>query len=304
MASSPPPAGLSSPGLPKLTEDVRQLVLHAEAGSSRQHCLVCYSDLDYTSIMPCNHNEICPVCLLRLRFLHHDNKCPICKAEHEQVIVDKHGSKTFGEYPIWGNELGNNFVYRQNVGMFFPVDYFEQEIQPLFGFPCNHRGCSFDGAASAPERNEPDADDKASKNQKQQPKGSSKSSLRALQDHLRVKHRLTLCGLCTDYPRDFVARLQRFTPSQLKDHLVKGDGADSGFTGHPLCEFCRPKRFYDLTELHKHLTKDHYKCHVCEKMGLDNQFFRDYNALEKHFDRQHFMCQRTVHCRAVRRLCQ
>ncbi|GKY90506.1 hypothetical protein MPSEU_000024300 [Mayamaea pseudoterrestris] len=290
---------LSSPNnqLPKLTENVRTLVLTAEAGSVTQHCLVCYSDLIYTSIMPCNHNEICPVCVLRLRFLHHDNKCPICKAEHEQVIVDaQDSSKAFDEYQIWGNELGNDFVYKPNVGMFFPVDYLHKEIQPLLRFPCNHRGCSFDGSLIVSmNANRSQSSFADEEKQKQSAAASSnivsaKKALRALQDHLRVSHRLVLCNLCTEHPRDFVSRLQRFTPAQLNKHLAKGDGADSGFTGHPVCEFCRPTRFYDLAELHKHLTKNHYKCHVCEQMGMHDQYFRDYSALEKHFDRQHYAC--------------
>ena len=275
----------SSPMMP--TGRLRGLSIDSETGDS-QHCLVCYSDLDYTTVAPCNHNEICPKCLLRLRFLHDDKKCPICKAENEQVVVDRKSDKTFSEYPIWGNELGSDFIFREDVGMFFPINYFDREIQPLFGYPCTFPKCTFDGSFPATYM-EGDGNSN-NNNNKSESTPSSKIALRALQDHLRNKHRLVLCGLCTDHPRDFVARLPRFTPTQLKDHFNKGDGADSGFHGHPLCEFCRPKRFYDLTELHKHLTKDHYKCHVCERKGLHNQFFRDYQALEKHFDRQHFLC--------------
>lgn len=43
--------------------------------------------------------------------------------------------------------------------------------------------------------------------------------------------------------------------------------------------------------MHEHLNREHYKCHVCEKQGLPNQFFKDYQQLCIHFDREHFLCQ-------------
>lgn len=96
-----------------------------------------------------------------------------------------------------------------------------------------------------------------------------------------------------------MARLPRFTPSALQHHLKQGDGKLSGFNGHPLCEFCKPTRFYDLTALHQHLVKEHYKCHVCEQLGIVNQYFKHYQSLEKHFDRQHFLCH-DVQCLTAR----
>ena len=52
-----------------------------------------------------------------------------------------------------------------------------------------------------------------------------------------------------------------------------------------------PKRYYDLAELHKHLHKDHYECHVCKRLEKPLQFFKDYNKLNLHFDREHFLCK-------------
>jgi hypothetical protein len=125
------------------------------------------------------------------------------------------------------------------------------------------------------------------------------SPQRLLEDHLKTEHRLQMCRLCIDHKRDFVARLPRMTQNQLQHHLKKGDGPTSGFSGHPICEFCRPKRFYDLNYLHQHLHKEHYKCHICEKQGKDNQWFKNYKSMEKHFDRQHFLCH-DVQCLQAR----
>ena len=99
-----------------------------------------------------------------------------------------------------------------------------------------------------------------------------------------------MCDLCVDNKRDFVSKLVRYTPQGLKQHQSKGDGEHSGFTGHPLCEFCKPLRFYDIVKLHEHLNKEHYKCHICDKQGKPNQFFKDYTRLERHFDRDHYLC--------------
>ena len=251
----------------------------AAASDNHTHCLVCYSDLTVRGKTPCEHDDICGVCHLRLRFLHGDKKCPICKQENKRLIVDSDPTKKFDEYPMWGDEIGADFVHRDDVGMFFQTIYYEQEILPLFGYACQK--CDYT------------AEEEAQTNSK------THGTLRLLQDHLRTEHRLTLCNLCVENKRDFVALLPRFTPSQLQKHLRQGDGPTSGFFGHPICEFCKPKRFYDLAYLHQHLRTEHYKCHVCEKQGLDNQFFNNYKSLERHFDRQHFMCH-DVQCLAAR----
>lgn len=218
----------------------------------------------------------------------------MCKQENQQVIVDsiENAKDSFEEYPLWGNELGNDFFFREDVGMFYPIEYYEKEIKPLFGYSC---GVCSEYSDSMPENiqtHDESADDNRQTSRNKKKKKSSRGGpLRGLQNHLRQKHHLTLCDLCVEFKRDFVALLPRFTPAQLRVHLSKGDGSESGFKGHPLCEFCRPKRFYDLTQLHMHLQKEHYKCHVCDKQGLVDQYFRNYDTLEHHFDRQHFLCK-------------
>jgi hypothetical protein len=256
----------------------------AALSDDHTHCLVCYSDLTVRGKTPCQHDDICGVCHLRLRHLHGDKKCPICKATNEAIIVDSDAKKRFSDYPMWGDEIGAGFLHRQDVGMFFETDYYGTEILPLFGHSCHE--CDF------PTTTGGENEAAASGNKKLGP-------LRLLQDHLRTKHRLTVCQLCVDHKRDFVSRLPRLTPSKLQNHLRHGDGPTSGFSGHPICEFCKPKRFYDLAFLHQHLHKDHYKCHVCEKRGEDNQFFKNYKSMERHFDQQHFMCH-DVQCLAAR----
>jgi len=213
----------------------------------------------------------------------------MCKQENQQIITDsiENAKEDFEDYPLWGNELGSDFFFREDVGIFFPSSYYEAEILPLFGYHCGV--CQkFDGITDTSDTVEEESGKNKSNRSRRKKK---KSPLKSLQDHLRVEHRLALCQLCVEFKRDFVSRLPRLYPTQLKTHLTKGDGEGSGFKGHPLCEFCRPKRFYDLTQLHMHLQREHYKCHVCDKQGLANQYFRNYDSLEKHFDKRHFLCK-------------
>jgi hypothetical protein len=255
------------------------------------HCQICYSDLHFRGKTACQHDDICGTCHLRLRHLHNDLKCPICKATNDQVIVDSSSNpNSFAQYKetMWGNELGSGYIHREDVGMFFPTSgYYEREILPLFGFQCQE--CDFDPAVESELK--PNV---GSTGNKKPP-----TPLQALHDHLRTQHRHTMCTLCIDHKRDFVSRLPRMSPHQMQIHLRKGDGTTSGFKGHPVCEFCKPKRFYSLNELHEHLQKEHYKCHVCDKQGVLNQFFRNYQSMEKHFDQQHFLCN-DVQCLSAR----
>ena len=221
-------------------------------------CLVCYADdlPRHRGILPCGHDDICGKCHLRLRYLHSDKKCPVCKTVNEKVIVDADpvgGSAaadgTFGEgkahkpfssYELWGDELGSGYTFRDDVGMFFPTKYDVNDIRPLFSLGCNVKGCTFD--------NDSDTYINEAKG-KQKREIKRVGGMQALNAHLRNEHRLTLCNLCYMAKRDFVSNLPRFTPSELKIHQTKGDGPSSGFTGHPLCEFCRPRRFYDITKV-------------------------------------------------------
>ena len=281
------------------------------------HCLVCYSDLSTTrGKTPCEHDDICGICHLRLRHLHGNRDCPICKTTNDVIIVDDDTpEKKFTQYPMWGNDIGPGFTFREDVGMFFPLAYYQTEILPLFGYSC--QVCDYQPLEQQQQHQQQEQQNDGEEptptttttttatttaTATPQPSGNHhkpKSALRLLQDHIRTKHRLALCSLCLENKRDFVARLPRMTPRQLQHHLQRGDGAESGFRGHPVCEFCRPTRFYDITQLHAHLHKDHYLCHVCDKQGLQNQYFRNYPSLEKHFDQVHYLCH-DVQCLAAR----
>ena len=262
----------------------------AEIPSDEQNvCIVCFSDFktNMRAKLPCGHDDICGVCHLRLRHLHDDKKCPICKTPNDTVIVDNDETKTFEDYPRWGDDIGAGFAYKADVGMFFEEKYYHESIVPLYEFSCNKCDFKVDDSIFVNQHLNNDDDDE----NKNGGKKKKKKPRRLLLDHLRVKHRLVMCQLCIDHKRDFISQLPRFKPHQLQTHMRNGDGPGSGFNGHPICEFCRPKRFYDVNFLYQHLHKEHYKCHICEKQGKDNQWFKNYGSLARHFEREHFLCQ-------------
>lgn len=287
--------------VPQLQPEVHHninLVDEDDEAPEHQYCLICYTSNLHQErgITPCGHDSVCASCHLRLRSLLTDNKCPICKASNEQIIIDNDPDpdidqhKSFDQYEKWGEDIGPKYTYRPDVGMFFPVSYYHSNVTPLFALSCNAGKCQFTNDSS--ESNSP-------------------GTYKALASHLSTAHNppLQICDLCITHKRDFISRLPRFTSHQLNIHNKHGDegsgahknasGSGKANKGHPLCQFCQPLRFYDLYELHKHLNKDHYECHVCKKIEKPLQFFKDYNKLNLHFDREHYLC-RFPECLAAR----
>lgn len=50
------------------------------------------------------------------------------------------------------------------------------------------------------------------------------------------------------------------------------------------CSWCR-ERFYDEKALVMHYTKNHFCCHICDRLGLKNKWFRDYAGLDAHYSK-------------------
>ncbi|KAI5286921.1 hypothetical protein KEM52_001821, partial [Ascosphaera acerosa] len=117
-----------------------------------------------------------------------------------------------------------------------------------------------------------------------------------LHQHVKRKHGKQMCDLCTRHKKVFTHEHELFTVAQLRKHERYGDytpGAaeQSGFKGHPECEFCCT-RFYGDDELYAHCREKHERCHICDRLngGRKPQYFLDYNELEKHFRKDHYMC--------------
>lgn len=80
-----------------------------------------------------------------------------------------------------------------------------------------------------------------------------------------------------------------YTRPGLATHRRVGDADDKSHKGHPLCKFCED-RFLDDDELHRHLRKNHFWCHICENDGKQ-LYFVDYPDLKNHFGDDHYLCE-------------
>lgn len=114
-------------------------------------------------------------------------------------------------------------------------------------------------------------------------------TLKELDIHLRKDHELHLCDLCVENLRIFSYERKYYSRKDLIQHRKFGDPDDSSHRGHPDCKFC-DVRFNDGEDLHRHLRKDHYHCHICDPAGF-NQFYDSYLNLREHYRIEHFLCQ-------------
>lgn len=101
-----------------------------------------------------------------------------------------------------------------------------------------------------------------------------------------------MCDLCTRNKKVFTHEHELFSDRDLERHMRHGDDAadQTGFKGHPLCEFCG-ERFYDDDKLYEHCRMKHERCFLCDRRDSRNpHYYRDYDALEQHFKRDHYLC--------------
>jgi len=89
---------------------------------------------------------------------------------NEKIIVDE-SDRRYEDYGVWGDDLGAMFRLRNDVGMFFKQEYYEEVVKPLFRVDCGVKGCE-----------KTDLDNPMSK--------------KILGEHLRKEHGLVMCDLC------------------------------------------------------------------------------------------------------------
>ena len=54
--------------------------------------------MKYFALGKCNHKNVCHTCILRLRFIMKDKKCPICKTECDELLIAKTQTLTFEQF--------------------------------------------------------------------------------------------------------------------------------------------------------------------------------------------------------------
>jgi len=118
-----------------------------------------------------------------------------------------------------------------------------------------------------------------------------------LHRHVKHEHNRVMCDLCTRHKKVFTHEHELFTAAELRRHERHGDdqpgsGNQSGFKGHPECQFCN-QRFYSVDELFIHCRDKHERCHICERSrpaDQQPQYYFNYDTLEAHFRKAHYVC--------------
>ncbi|CAG8437234.1 9264_t:CDS:2 [Funneliformis mosseae] len=225
-----------------------------DQGSQNENdCFICAEPVQYYAVPECNHKS-CHVCSLRLRALYKSKDCAYCKTERIKVIFTRNPDKKFQEFqdediPFFDKRLN---IYCEDQEMF-------DDIMLILKFNCPDKDCemSCDGWGE-------------------------------LRRHVRKDHRLKLCDICTHNKKIFAHEHTLFTSNELDKHCRDGD-EETGFSGHPECQFCETL-FYGDDELYDHCRHSHEQCFICVKNGIRHIYYVDYNSLENHFNMEHYLC--------------
>ena len=245
-----------------LATKLHKLQAMEESCAAMECCLICSEPFDkkerLRTLCVCGHDTVCSLCYLRVRALRRNFQCMTCKGELDAVICTEVDCVKFDDFTFWGEfDIGPKYCFDAKSRVFFPKDYFRSNIEQLWLIRC--KMCR-----------------------------QSKRDMKALQQHLASEHNMMLCLLCSEHRYVFPSEMRVYSQAEYGAHLKKGDG--KGDMGHPLCQFCR-KRFYDKSELYMHLSRDHFSCFLCERAGIQFQYFADYQAVEDHFRTCHIICE-------------
>ncbi|XP_061367243.1 uncharacterized protein LOC133310342 [Gastrolobium bilobum] len=250
-------------------------------------CAVCAETLEWTAYGPCGHREVCSTCVIRLRFICTDNHCCICKSISNIIFV----TKALGDYTRMINDfsvfptnpregkVGSYWYHEGTQAYFDDVDHY-RTIKAMCRLSC--------GVCDK-------INDKESKGTKIT---AEFNSIEQLESHLYHRHRLFMCSLCLEGRKIFICEQKMYNKAQLNQHLKTGDSVidgneyeRGGFMGHPMCEFCQ-NPFYGENELYSHMSREHYTCHICQRLHTGQyEYYKDYDHLEIHFRQEHFLCE-------------
>ena len=221
----------------------------------RVDCWVCCQEMQFHAVGSCGHNDMCMKCALRLRILMKDNRCPICKAELDRVLITDNPTRTLEEYPRLS-------LVEAEHGFLFENQEAYDTMQRLTTFTCWLKGC-----------------------EKQRAKNFTQANLRK---HIEMQHKLRFCDICLKSRIVFLCEQRLYTSQELERHIAVGD---KDLPGHPECLFCRV-RYFDDQELKRHLQEKHFSCGICESCPM--LYYEDYNRLKDHFIKAHYFCQDSV----------
>lgn len=231
----------------------KQAVVADDEMEEHEQCVICAERMEYAALAPCTHST-CHKCTFRQRALYDKKACLVCRTESDKLIFT---DKLEVDYA----DINKSDIVSTNpkFGISFTSKKAEKDTMELLAFRCQVCNDLF-------------------------------SDMKVLSAHIRDVHEKYLCSICSENKKAFPCELKVYTHKQLQTHQMRGD--EKGFTGHPMCKFCKGKRFYSEDELKLHLRQSHEKCHVCDQIDPSSpQFFKNYEALEEHFKNDHFSCR-------------
>ena len=68
------------------------------AAADKEHCILCFNEIQYFALGQCGHTNVCAKCSLRIRLLMQDKKCTLCKQELEEVVITQDRNLTWRRF--------------------------------------------------------------------------------------------------------------------------------------------------------------------------------------------------------------
>lgn len=230
-----------------------------------EHCVVCCEPMLDVAVGPCNHQQVCARCCLRLRLCYDDQKCPLCKTVLSEVIVARWrpDMPSFSEAisskaSLWQRRLWARGVLVDDSSALASRPgqlKLSGQLQAMTSMSCPV--CDPSGRRPHP-------------------------TAKALLMHVQQQHRECVCHVCLEAHRLFPLELDVFGGSHELDAHVEAK--------HPACRFCKVN-YFDSEQLYSHMQREHFTCQVCEQQGLHHQYYKHASGLQQHLRDAHYVCE-------------
>ncbi|XP_034566952.1 E3 ubiquitin-protein ligase ZNF598 [Notolabrus celidotus] len=222
------------------------------AKEPEKHCVLCCQEVEIFALGKCDH-PVCYRCSTKMRVLCDQKYCAVCREELDKVVFVKK-LEAFSCLPY------QQFPSEKKHDIYFGDERIYAQYRHLLMPECVR--C---------------------------PEPTVFSKFEELEQHMRKRHELFCCKLCTKHLKIFSHERKWYNRKELARHRAHGDPDDTSHRGHPLCKFC-DDRYLDNDELLKHLRRDHYFCHFCDADG-SQEYYSDYLYLSEHFRESHYLCE-------------
>ncbi|KAG8197987.1 hypothetical protein JTE90_029381 [Oedothorax gibbosus] len=218
--------------------------------SQQEECVLCCREIQIYAVGACDHH-VCYECSTRMRVLLETNECPICRSD-VPVVIFTHVFQLF-------SSVDKNFTL---INRKFNIVFQDEMVSSAFDDLLENKCKSCEEVFP---------------------------TFNKLKEHVRRKHELHYCELCTENLKIFTFERKCYSRKDLARHKRVGDPDETSHRGHPSCEFC-DLRYVDKDELFRHLRREHYFCHFCDADGK-HTYYKDYDYLKDHFRKDHYLCE-------------